>query len=94
MIKPEEDSSSPSYLEPSEASSGGSIPQKIIDVVFPVRISNEIREATHSTGLEEALSIPLLEGNGEASVPGVQQCNLAPVPETSNLRILLGNGGR
>ena len=81
-----------SCLEASEASSGSSIPQKIIDVVIPVRISNEISEATHSAGLEQALSIPLLEGNGEASVPGVQQCNLAPVPQTGYLRILLGNG--
>ena len=42
----------PPCLEPSEASGGGSIPQKVIDVVFPVRISNEISEATHSAGLE------------------------------------------
>ena len=49
-----------SCLEASEASSGSSIPQKIIDVVIPVRISNEISEATHSAGLEQALSIPLL----------------------------------
>ena len=82
----------PSSLEPSEASSGSSIPQKIIDVIFPVRISNEVRESTDAPGLEEAFSIPLLEGNGETSVPGVQQCNLAPVPQTSYLRILLGNG--
>ena len=82
----------PSCLEPSEASSGASIPQKIIDVIFPVRISNEIRESTDAPSLEEALSIPLLESNGEAGVPGIQQRNLAPVPETSNLRILLGNG--
>ena len=82
----------PSCLEPSEASSGGSIPQKITDVIFPVRISNEVRESTDAPGLEEAFSIPLLEGNGETSVPGVQQRNLAPVPQTSYLRILLGNG--
>ena len=42
-----------------------------IDVVFPIRISNEIREPTDAPGLEEALSIPLLEGNGAACVPGV-----------------------
>ena len=82
----------PSGRETSKASSGSSIPQKIIDVVVPVGVSTEIREATYATGLEEAVSVPLLEGNGEARVPGVQQRNLAPVPETSNLRILLGNG--
>ena len=82
----------PSCLEASEASSGSSIPQKIIDVVIPVRISNKIRVPTDAPSLEEALSIPLLQGNDEAGVPGIQQCNLAPVPETSNLRILLGNG--
>ena len=81
-----------SCLEASEASSGSSIPQKIIDVVVPVEVSNEICEATYATGLEEALSIPLLEGHGEAGVSGIQQCNLAPVPQTSYLRILLGNG--
>ena len=81
-----------SCLEASEASSGSSIPQKIIDVVIPVRISNKIRVPTDAPSLEEALSIPLLESNGEAGVPGIQQRNLAPVPETSNLRILLGNG--
>ena len=42
----------PSCLEPSEASSGGSIPQKIIDVVFPAKISNRIREPTYASGLE------------------------------------------
>ena len=84
----------PSCLEASEASTGTSVPQKIIDVVIPVRISNKIRVPTDAPSLEEALSIPLLEGNGEASVPGVQQCNLAPVPQTSNPRILLGNGIR
>ena len=34
-----------SCLEASEASSGSSITQKIIDVVFPVGISNEVCEA-------------------------------------------------
>ena len=82
----------PSCLEASEASSGSSIPQKIIDVVIPVRMSNKIRVPTDAPSLEEALSIPLLEGNGAACVPGVQQCNFAPVPQTSYLRILLGNG--
>ena len=53
----------PSSLEPSEASSGGSIPQKIIDVIFPVRISNKIRVPTDAPSLEEALSVPLLKGN-------------------------------
>ena len=52
-----------SCLEASEASSGSSIPQKIIDVVIPVRISNKIRVPTDAPSLEEALSIPLLEGN-------------------------------
>ena len=61
----------PSCLEVSEDSSDSSSPQKIIDVVFPVRISNEVRESTDAPGLEEALSIPLLEGNGEKGVPGV-----------------------
>ena len=60
-----------SCLEASEASSCSSIPQKIIDFVFPIRISNEIRELTDAPGLEEALSIPLVQGNGEACVPGV-----------------------
>ena len=55
----------PSCLEPSEASSRGSIPQKIIDVVILVRISNGISAATHSTGLEQALGIPLLKCNRE-----------------------------
>ena len=81
-----------SCLEASEASSGSSIPQKIIDVVVSVRISHKIHVPTDAPSLEEALSIPLLESYGEAGVPGIQQRNLAPVPETSNLRILLGNG--
>ena len=54
----------PSGRETSKASSGSSIPQKIIDVVVPVGVSNEICEATYATGLEEAFSVPLLEGNG------------------------------
>ena len=53
----------PSSLEASEASSGSSIPQKIIDVVIPVRISNKIRVPTDAPSLEEALSILRLEGN-------------------------------
>ena len=53
----------PSCLEPSEASSGSSIPQKIIDVIFPVRISNKISMPTDAPSLEEALSILRLEGN-------------------------------
>ena len=52
-----------SCLEASEASSGSSIPQKIIDVVIPVRISNKIRVPTDAPSLEEALRIPLLKGN-------------------------------
>ena len=63
----------PSCLEPSEASSRGSIPQKIIDVVILVRISNGISAATHSTGLEQALSIPLLECNRQADIPSIQR---------------------
>ena len=82
----------PSGLEGSEAGSGSSIPQKIFDVVFPVGISNEVSESTHTTSLEEACSIPLLEGNREACVPGIQQANLSPMPPASNLRILLGDG--
>ena len=82
----------PSCLEPSKANGGGSIPQKIIDVVFPVGISNEVSESTHTPSLEEACSIPLLEGYGEAYVPGIQQSNFSPVPPASNLRILLGDG--
>ena len=82
----------PSCVEPSEASSGGSIPQKIIDVVFPVKISNEIRAATHSTGLEQALSIPLLQGNRQASVPSIQDGGVPPVSSACDLWILLGDG--
>ena len=82
----------PSCLEPSEASSGGSIPQKIIDVVFPVRISNEICEAAHSTGLEQALSIPLLECNRQAGMPSIQHANFPPVSSASDLRLLLSDG--
>ena len=81
-----------SCLEAPEASRGSSIPQKIIDVAIPVRSSHKICVPTDAPSLEEALSIPLLESNGEAGVPSIQQRNLAPVPETSNLRILLGNG--
>jgi len=82
----------PSCLEPSEASSGGSIPQKIIDVVFPVRISNEICEATHSTGLEQALSIPLLECNRQARMPSIQNADFPPVSSAGDLWVLLGDG--
>ena len=82
----------PSWLEPSEASSGGSIPQKIIDVVFPVRISNEISEATHSAGLEQALRIPLLQGNRQASVPSIQDGDFPPVSSACDLWVLLGDG--
>ena len=53
----------PSCLEASEASSGSGIPQKIIDVVIPVKISNKVRMPTDAPSLEEALCIPLLEGN-------------------------------
>ena len=55
----------PSCLETSEASSGSSSPQKISDVVFPVRISNENHESTEAPSLEEALSIPLVERERE-----------------------------
>ena len=82
----------PSGLEGPEAGSGSSIPQKIIDVVFPVGISNEVSESTHTPSLEEACSIPLLEGYGEACVSGIQQTDFTPVPPASNLRILLGDG--
>ena len=58
-----------SCLDASEARSGRSIPQKIIDVVFPFIIAYEIHQPTGAPGLEEALSIPLLEGNEEACVP-------------------------
>ena len=81
-----------SCLEASEASSGSSIPQKIIDVVIPVRISNEISEATHSAGLEQALSIPLLQGNSQASVPSIQDGDFPPVSSACDLWILLGDG--
>ena len=87
-----ESSMRPSCLEPSEASSGSSIPQKIIDVVFPVRISNEICEATHSTGLEQALSIPLLECNRQAGMPSIQHANFPPVSSAGDLRVLLSDG--
>ena len=82
----------PSCLEASEASSGSSIPQKIIDVVTPVRISNEISEATHSAGLEQALSIPLLQGNRQASVPSIQDGDFPPVSSACDLWVLLGDG--
>ena len=49
-------------------------------------------ESTHTPSLEEACSIPLLEGYGEAYVPGIQQSNFSPVLPASNLRILLGDG--
>ena len=55
----------PSGRETSKASSGSSLQKKIVDVIFPVGVSNEISEATYATGLEEAFSVPLLEGNGE-----------------------------
>ena len=60
----------PLCLETSEASSDSSSPQKIIDVVFPVSISDGIRESPTAPALEEALSISLLEDNGEVCVPG------------------------
>ena len=82
----------PSSLETSKSSSGGSIPQKTIDVVIPVRISNEISEATHSAGLEQALSIPLLQGNRQASVPSIQDGDFPPVSSACDLWILLGEG--
>ena len=70
----------PSGRETSKASRGSSIPQKIIDVVVPVGVSNEICEATYASGLEEAFSVPLLEGDGETRVPGIQQADFAPRP--------------
>ena len=82
----------PSGRETSKASRGSGIPQKIIDVVVPVGVSNEICEATYATGLEEAFSVPLLEGNGEARVPGIQQADFSPMPPASNLWILLSDG--
>ena len=63
----------PSCLETFEASSGSISPQKIIDVVFPVSISDEKRESPSAPALEEALSISLLEGKGEAGVPGAEK---------------------
>ena len=83
----------PSGRETSKASSGSSIPQKIIDVVVPVGVSNEIREATYATGLEEAFSVPFLDYHGEARVPGIQQADLYPVPPGSNLWILFSERG-
>ena len=82
----------PSWLEPSEASNGGSIPQKTTDVVFPVGIPNEICDATHSTGLEQALSIPLLESNRQASMPSIQNADFPPVSSAGDLWVLLGDG--
>ena len=82
----------PSGRETSKASSGSSIPQKIIDVVVPVGVSNEICKATYETGLEEAFSVPLLEGNGETRVPGIQQADFPPMTPASNLWILLSDG--
>ena len=83
----------PSGLERSEAGSCNNIRQKITDVAFPVGVSNEVRKATHTTGLEEAGSIALLKGNGEACVPGIQQAaDFSAVPRASDLRILLRDG--
>ena len=82
----------PSGRETSKASRGSSIPQKIIDVVVPVGVSNEICEATYASGLEEAFSVPLLEGYGETRVPGIQQADFPPMPPAGNLWILLSDG--
>ena len=52
-----------SKLEAAPASCGSSLPQEIIDVFFPIRISNEVRKATHSAGLENAGGISFLKRN-------------------------------
>ena len=49
-----------SGLETFKPSSDGTIPQNIIDVVLPVRTSNEVREATYTPCFEEAIT--LLQG--------------------------------
>ena len=87
-----ESSMRPSCLEVYEVCSGSNITQKIIDVVFPVRISNEISEATHSAGLEKALGIPLLQGNRQASVPSIQDGDFPPMSSACDLWVLLGDG--
>ena len=55
-------------------------------------ISNEISEATHSAGLEEALGIPLLQGNRQASVPSIQDGDFPPMSSACDLWVLLGDG--
>ena len=52
-----------SKLEAAPASCGSSLPQEIIDVFFPIRISNEVRKATHSAGLENTGGISFLKRN-------------------------------
>ena len=60
----------PSCLKTSDVNSGSSSPQKIIDIVFPIRISDGIRKSPTAPALEEALSISLLEDNGRVCVSG------------------------
>ena len=80
-----------SGLEAAPASRGSSLPQKILDVFFPIGTSNEVGEATHSASLKNAGGIPLLKRDGETRVPGVQHSNFPPVSHTRNLRAPLGN---
>ena len=41
-------------------------PAEIINVVIPIRSSTKIRVPTDAPSLDEAISIPLFEGNGKA----------------------------
>ena len=81
-----------SCLQISEANSGGVVTQKIIEFVCRISVSHEIRETPHSSGLEQALSIPLLEGNRKACVPSIQHANFPPVSSAGDLWVLLSDG--
>ena len=73
----------PTALPLDVASSGGSrgVAEEVVDVLLPSRpavASDEVLSSPNLSSLEDASSIRLLQGNGEACVPGSKEQSRAP----------------
>ena len=73
----------PTALPVDVASSGGSrgVAEEVVDVLLPSRpavASDEVLSSPNLSSLEDASSIRLLQGNGEACVPGSKEQSRAP----------------
>ena len=81
-----------SLLETPNAGSGRRSTQQVLHILLPATRPDEVGCTADLASLEQASGVSFLQSHGKTCVPGIQECNFAPMARRFDLRIAFCNG--